>query len=71
MLSVLDRVNRELAGRQEQNTDLAKAIRQHLANFHSEMMDLRDAMNEAVNSTARAQELNNVNEKTLEDSNVS
>ncbi|XP_056241478.1 laminin subunit alpha-5 isoform X1 [Seriola aureovittata] len=64
---LLDRVNKELASRQGENTDLAKAIRDRLARFHSEMMDLRDALNEAVNSTARAAEINNVNEKALED----
>uniref|UniRef100_A0A671Z2E7 Laminin, alpha 5 n=1 Tax=Sparus aurata TaxID=8175 RepID=A0A671Z2E7_SPAAU len=66
-LNVLDRVNKELAGRQGENNDLAKTIRDRLTRFNSEMMDLRDALNEAVNNTARASELNNINEKTLED----
>ncbi|KAM4563209.1 laminin subunit alpha-5 isoform 2-T2 [Odontesthes bonariensis] len=64
---LLDRVLKELAGRQEENSDSAKAIRDHLARFHSGMMDLRDALNEAVNNTVRAAELNNANEKALED----
>ncbi|XP_030280261.1 laminin subunit alpha-5 isoform X2 [Sparus aurata] len=64
---LLDRVNKELAGRQGENNDLAKTIRDRLTRFNSEMMDLRDALNEAVNNTARASELNNINEKTLED----
>lgn len=64
---LLDRVNKELAGRHGENSDLSKAIRDRLSRFHSEMMDLRDALNEAVNNTARAAEINNVNEKTLED----
>uniref|UniRef100_A0A8D3CNT9 Laminin subunit alpha-5 n=1 Tax=Scophthalmus maximus TaxID=52904 RepID=A0A8D3CNT9_SCOMX len=64
---LLDHVNKALAGRHGQNKDLAKAIRDRLARFHSEMMDLRDALNEAVNNTARAAEINNVNEKNLED----
>nr|XP_020464725.1 laminin subunit alpha-5 [Monopterus albus] len=64
---LLDRVNKELANRQVENSDLAKAIRDRLARLHSEMMDLRDALNEAVNNTARAAEINNVNEKTQED----
>lgn len=68
---VMDRVNKELAGRQGKNSDLAKTIRDRLSRFHSEMMDLRDALNEAVNNTARAAEINNVNEKTLEDNQVS
>uniref|UniRef100_A0A7N8XFZ2 Laminin subunit alpha-5 n=1 Tax=Mastacembelus armatus TaxID=205130 RepID=A0A7N8XFZ2_9TELE len=66
-LLVLDRVNEELANHQRENNDLAKAIRERLIRFHSEMMDLRDALNEAVNNTARAAEINNVNQKTLED----
>lgn len=68
---MLDRVNKELAGRQGENNDLAKTIRDRLTHFNSEMMDLRDALNEAVNNTARASELNNINEKTLEDNKVS
>ncbi|XP_026188237.1 laminin subunit alpha-5 isoform X2 [Mastacembelus armatus] len=64
---LLDRVNEELANHQRENNDLAKAIRERLIRFHSEMMDLRDALNEAVNNTARAAEINNVNQKTLED----
>ncbi|KAM6924368.1 laminin subunit alpha-5 [Xenentodon cancila] len=66
---LLDRVNKELAGRQEENSDLANTIRQHLAHFQSQMMDLRDALNGAQNNTGRAVELNSVNEKTLEDNN--
>ncbi|XP_041655744.1 laminin subunit alpha-5 isoform X2 [Cheilinus undulatus] len=64
---LLDRVNKELANRQGENVDLAQAIRDRLARFHSEMMDLRDALNEAVNNTAKASEINNANEKTLEE----
>jgi len=60
-----------VAARQEETSDSATAIRDHLTRFHSEMMDLRDALNEAVNNTVRAAELNNVNEKTLEDIHVS
>lgn len=50
---------------------MAKTIRDRLTRFNSEMMDLRDALNEAVNNTARASELNNINKKTLEDNKVS
>ncbi|XP_053174071.1 laminin subunit alpha-5 [Scomber japonicus] len=64
---LFDRVNKELAGRQGGNEDLAKAIKERLNELHSQMMDLRDALNEAVNKTARAAEINNVNEKSLED----
>lgn len=68
---MLNRVNKELSGSQEENSDLAKAIRDRLARFNSEMMDLRDALNGAVNNTARAAELNNVNEENLEENKVS
>ncbi|KAM3872260.1 laminin subunit alpha-5 [Diretmus argenteus] len=64
---LLDRVSKELLGRQVSNEDLVKTIRDRLAQFHSEMMDLRDVLNEAVNNTARATETNNMNEKALED----
>ncbi|XP_069382509.1 laminin subunit alpha-5 isoform X2 [Paralichthys olivaceus] len=64
---LLHRVHKELANRQGENNDMAKAVRDRLSRFLSEMMDLRDALNEAVNNTARAAEVNNVNEKTLED----
>ncbi|XP_069573485.1 laminin subunit alpha-5 [Brachyistius frenatus] len=64
---LLDRVNKELRDRQVGNSDLAKTIRDKLSRFHSSMMDLRDALNEAVNNTARAAELNNANQKILED----
>ncbi|MEQ2217072.1 hypothetical protein XENOCAPTIV_012982, partial [Xenoophorus captivus] len=66
---LLDRVNMELANRQEENLNLTQAIRDRLLRFRSEMIDLRDALNEAVNNTARAAELNSVNEKTLEKHN--
>ncbi|XP_044207309.1 laminin subunit alpha-5 isoform X2 [Thunnus albacares] len=64
---LLDRVNKELVGRQAGNDDVVKAIKDRLNRLHSQMMDLRDALNEAVNKTARAAEINNINEKTLED----
>lgn len=64
-------MNKQLAGRQQENNNSTKAIRDRLTRLHSEMMDLRDALNEAVNNTARAAEINNVNEKTLEDNQVS
>ncbi|XP_043984093.1 laminin subunit alpha-5 isoform X1 [Gambusia affinis] len=64
---LLDRVIKELANRQQENVNLTKAIRDRLHRFTSEMINLRDALNEAVNNTARAAELNSVNEKTLEE----
>ncbi|XP_024119648.2 laminin subunit alpha-5 isoform X2 [Oryzias melastigma] len=64
---LLDRVIQELANRQDQNKNLSKSIRDHLSRLHSDMMELRDSLNEAVNDTARAAELNNINQQTLED----
>lgn len=68
---MLERVIQELANRQDENKNLSQSIRDHLSRFHNEMMELRDLLNKAVNDTARAAELNNINEKTLEDLHVS
>nr|XP_057906923.1 laminin subunit alpha-5 isoform X1 [Doryrhamphus excisus] len=64
---LLERVNKDWARRQQGNEDKGKAIKDRLSTFHSNMMDLRDALNEAVNNTARAVEINNANMKMLED----
>lgn len=34
------------------------------------MMELRDALNDAINNTARAEEVNDANEKNLEEHQV-
>lgn len=67
---VLERVNKQLTGRQQENNDSAQAIRDRLFRLHAAMMDLRDVLNQAVNNTARAAEVNNVNQETLEDAKV-
>lgn len=67
---MLERVNKQLSGRQQENNDSAQAIRDRLSRLHAAMMDLRDALNQAVNNTARAAEVNNVNQETLEDAKV-
>ncbi|XP_015258525.1 PREDICTED: laminin subunit alpha-5, partial [Cyprinodon variegatus] len=64
---LLDRVNKELVNHQEENLNSSKAIMDRLLRFLSDIKDLRDALNEAVNNTARAAELNSVNENTLEE----
>lgn len=69
-LPVLERVNKQLSGRQQENNDSAQAIRDRLSRLHAAMMDLRDVLNQAVNNTARAAEVNNVNQETLEDAKV-
>ncbi|XP_029690196.1 laminin subunit alpha-5 isoform X2 [Takifugu rubripes] len=64
---LLERVHKHLTGRQQENDDAAAAIRTRLNRLHSDMMDLRDALNDAINNTARAEEVNDANEKNLED----
>ncbi|XP_028307698.1 laminin subunit alpha-5 isoform X2 [Gouania willdenowi] len=66
---LLDRVYAELANHTEKNNVSSNELRDHLTRFHAQMMDLRDALNQAVNNTARATETNNANEKTLDDTN--
>lgn len=70
VLVVLDRVSRQLVDRQEENDNLTRSISDRLSRLHADTMDLRDALNEAVNNTARAAEINNANEKSLDDHNV-
>ncbi|XP_035771041.1 laminin subunit alpha-5 [Neolamprologus brichardi] len=69
VLVVLDRVSRQLVDRQEENDNLTRSISDRLSRLHADTMDLRDALNEAVNNTARAAEINNANEKSLDDHN--
>uniref|UniRef100_A0A3B4BCE3 Laminin, alpha 5 n=1 Tax=Periophthalmus magnuspinnatus TaxID=409849 RepID=A0A3B4BCE3_9GOBI len=64
---LLDRVYDELADRQLENENTTHWIRDQLSKFNSQMMDLRDALNEAVNNTARAEDINTNNEKAIED----
>ncbi|XP_006810083.1 laminin subunit alpha-5-like, partial [Neolamprologus brichardi] len=66
---LLDRVSRQLVDRQEENDNLTRSISDRLSRLHADTMDLRDALNEAVNNTARAAEINNANEKSLDDHN--
>lgn len=68
---MLDRVNKHLAARQQETDDEATAIRNRLNRLHSEMMDLRDALNEAINNTARAEEVNDANKSNMEEHQVS
>ncbi|KAJ8370727.1 hypothetical protein SKAU_G00107550 [Synaphobranchus kaupii] len=63
-----ERVKDELVNRLSDNQNQVQDIRAQLGKFHTELMDLRDALNEAVNSTARAADTNNMNMKRLEES---
>ncbi|XP_018593227.2 laminin subunit alpha-5 isoform X1 [Scleropages formosus] len=64
---LLERVKEELVSRLADNQALVQKIRDRLGKFHAELMDLRDALNQAVNNTARAAETNNINAKRLEE----
>uniref|UniRef100_A0A8C7JXD6 Laminin subunit alpha-5 n=1 Tax=Oncorhynchus kisutch TaxID=8019 RepID=A0A8C7JXD6_ONCKI len=64
---VLAKVKDQLVSRVVDNEGLVKNIREHLGKFHDQLMDLRDALNQAVNNTALASDTNAVNEKRLED----
>ncbi|KAL4655456.1 laminin subunit alpha-5 isoform X1 [Arapaima gigas] len=64
---LLDKVKKEMVGRLADNQAFVQNIRDRLSKFHTELMDLRDALNQAVNSTARTVETNNINTKRLEE----
>ncbi|XP_036446627.1 laminin subunit alpha-5 isoform X2 [Colossoma macropomum] len=64
---LLERVKEEMADRVAANEATVEAIRDKLNKFHQELMDLRDALNEAVKNTALAAENNNINQKRLEE----
>ncbi|XP_043946347.1 laminin subunit alpha-5 [Protopterus annectens] len=63
---LLERVKNELTKHWDENTKLSVLIRDHLTKFVSKLMDLRDALNEAVNNTRTANDLSNINEIGLE-----
>ncbi|XP_064877179.1 laminin subunit alpha-5-like [Oncorhynchus nerka] len=64
---LLEKVKDQLVSRVVENEDLVKNIRERLRKFHDQLMDLRDALNQAVKNTAVASDTNAVNEKRLED----
>ncbi|XP_064815894.1 laminin subunit alpha-5-like, partial [Oncorhynchus masou masou] len=64
---LLEKVKDQLVSRVVENEGLEKNIRESLGKFHDQLMDLRDALNQAVNNTAVASDTNAVNEKRLED----
>lgn len=63
---VLERVKGEMADRNAANQDTLKSIRKKLDQFHNELMNLRDFLNDAVKNIARATETNSINQKLLE-----
>ncbi|XP_072852864.2 laminin subunit alpha-5 isoform X1 [Pogona vitticeps] len=64
---LLDRVKMELYSKLESNQELVNQINDQLDQYSSELMDLRDAMNEAVNKTRQAEDLNSLNRNHLEE----
>uniref|UniRef100_A0A9J7XYR4 Laminin subunit alpha-5 n=1 Tax=Cyprinus carpio carpio TaxID=630221 RepID=A0A9J7XYR4_CYPCA len=64
---LVDRVKNETANRTLNNEAVAENIRNKLNQFNQQLMDLRDAMNKAVNNTANATEANNINQKCMEE----
>uniref|UniRef100_F7GGL1 Laminin subunit alpha-5 n=1 Tax=Monodelphis domestica TaxID=13616 RepID=F7GGL1_MONDO len=65
--SLLNRVQSQLTSRWEESQALASSIRERLAQHNSQLMDLRDALNEAVNKTRLTEELNSRNQGYLEE----
>lgn len=68
---VMARVQEQLTGFWEENQALATHIRDQLAQYESGLMDLREALNHAVNTTREADELNSRNEERLREALVS
>lgn len=66
----MHRVKSELHTRWESNQDLVSSIRDRLAQHSSQLMDLRDALNEAVNKTRQTEDLNSLNRNNLEENQV-
>ncbi|CAB1335849.1 unnamed protein product [Coregonus sp. 'balchen'] len=64
---LLEKVKDQLVSRVEENEGLVKDVRERLGKFHDQLMDLRDALNQAVNNTALASDTNAVNEKRMEE----
>ncbi|KAM9371956.1 LOW QUALITY PROTEIN: laminin subunit alpha-5 [Phaethornis superciliosus] len=65
---LLHRVKSELHARWQSNQDLVSSIQDRLAQHSSQLMDLRDALNEAVNKTRQTEDLNSLNRNNLEES---
>ncbi|KAH0619227.1 hypothetical protein JD844_019053 [Phrynosoma platyrhinos] len=64
---LLDHVKTELFSKLESNQELVSHIDDQLDQYSSELMDLRDALNEAVNKTRQTEDLNSLNRNHLEE----
>lgn len=67
---MLDRVKADLLNSVKANQDILNDIKTKLDTYNSEVMDLRDAMNEAVNKTIETKGLNSLNHNSLEETKV-
>lgn len=65
------RVQEQLTSFWEENQSLATHIRDQLAHYENGLMDLREALNQAVNTTREAEELNSRNQEQLREALVS
>ncbi|XP_053101455.1 laminin subunit alpha-5 isoform X2 [Hemicordylus capensis] len=65
---LLDRVKAELSNKLESNQELVNQINDQLDPYSSLLMDLRDALNEAVNKTRQTEDLSSLNRNHLEES---
>ncbi|XP_058535288.1 laminin subunit alpha-5 [Ochotona princeps] len=63
---LLARVQEQLTGRWEENQALATRAREQLAQHEAGLMDLREALNRAVDATREAEELNSRNQEQLQ-----
>ncbi|XP_073463613.1 laminin subunit alpha-5 isoform X3 [Aquarana catesbeiana] len=67
---LLDRVKAELLNSVKANQDILNDIKTRLDTYSSEVMDLRGAMNEAVNKTIETEGLNSLNRNSLEENKL-
>ncbi|XP_073731136.1 laminin subunit alpha-5 [Misgurnus anguillicaudatus] len=64
---LVDRVEKDMANRTLNNEALAKDVKNKLKQFNQQLMDLKDALNEAVKQTTQTAENNKNNEKRLDE----
>ncbi|XP_073539088.1 laminin subunit alpha-5 [Phyllobates terribilis] len=67
---LLDRIKAELFSNLKANQDLLNEIKKKLEIYSAEVMDLRDAMNEAVNKIIETEGLNSLNYNNLEENKI-
>ncbi|KAM4691986.1 laminin subunit alpha-5 [Rhinophrynus dorsalis] len=67
---LLDRVKSQLLSDLQTNQELLSVTRRRLDTYSAEVMDLRDAMNEAVNKTRQTEDLNSLNQNNLEENRL-